>query len=83
VKTQYELDVANPSLSTTPDSTRNNLVDADAEPVVLSKTQAEKDRKKRAKALVTVQHVDMIKDEFWERRPWLLNNRPGRLGKEI
>lgn len=48
----------------------------------LSKTQAEKDRKKRAKAKITVQHVDIIKDEFWARRPWLLSNKPGEIPKE-
>ncbi|EPE35138.1 tRNA(His) guanylyltransferase [Glarea lozoyensis ATCC 20868] len=48
----------------------------------LSKTQEEKDRKRRAKARITVQHVDMIKDEFWERRPWLLSNKPGKIPKE-
>ncbi|RDW73082.1 hypothetical protein BP6252_06989 [Coleophoma cylindrospora] len=53
------------------------------EEAALSKTQAEKDRKRRAKARITVQHVDMIKDEFWERRPWLLSNKPGKVPKEI
>jgi tRNA(His) guanylyltransferase len=48
----------------------------------LSKTQQEKERKKREKAVITVQHVDIIKDEFWERRPWLLSNKPGRIPKE-
>jgi tRNA(His) guanylyltransferase len=48
----------------------------------LSKTQEEKDRKRRAKARITVQHVDIIKDEFWERRPWLLSNKPGKIPKE-
>ena len=48
----------------------------------LSKTQEEKDRKRRAKAIITVQHVDVIKDEFWERRPWLLSNKPGKIPKE-
>jgi tRNA(His) guanylyltransferase len=46
-----------------------------------SKTQAEND-KRRAKARITVQHVDIIKDEFWERRPWLLSNKPGKIPKE-
>ncbi|ATZ50043.1 Bcthg1 [Botrytis cinerea B05.10] len=49
----------------------------------LSKTQEEKDRKRRAKARITVQHVDVIKDEFWQRRPWLLSNKPGKIPKEI
>ncbi|KAH8679865.1 tRNAHis guanylyltransferase-like protein Thg1 [Tricladium varicosporioides] len=48
----------------------------------LSKTQEEKDKKRRAKARITVQHVDIIKDEFWERRPWLLSNKPGKIPKE-
>jgi tRNA(His) guanylyltransferase len=47
-----------------------------------SKTQAEKDRKKKAKARITVQHVDIIRDDFWERRPWLLSNKPGKIPKE-
>jgi tRNA(His) guanylyltransferase len=47
-----------------------------------AKTQDEKDRKRKAKAKVTVQHVDVIKDEFWERRPWLLSNKPGKIPKE-
>ena len=48
----------------------------------LSKTQEEKDKKRRAKARITVQHVDIIKDDFWERRPWLLSNKPGKIPKE-
>ncbi|PQE15940.1 hypothetical protein CJF31_00008562 [Rutstroemia sp. NJR-2017a BVV2] len=48
----------------------------------ISKTQEEKDRKRRAKARITVQHIDIIKDEFWERRPWLLSNKPGEIPKE-
>jgi tRNA(His) guanylyltransferase len=52
------------------------------EQVESSKTQDEKDRKKRAKARITIQHVDIIKDEFWERRPWLLSNKPGKIPKE-
>ncbi|KAG9235447.1 tRNAHis guanylyltransferas-like protein Thg1 [Amylocarpus encephaloides] len=52
------------------------------EQLVLSKTHEERDRKRRAKARVTVLHVDIIKDEFWERRPWLLSNKPGKIPKE-
>lgn len=48
----------------------------------LSKTQEEKDRKRRAKARVTIEHLDIIKDEFWEKRPWLLSNKPGKVPKE-
>lgn len=45
----------------------------------LSKTQKERDKKARQKAKVLVLHVDIIKDEFWDRRPWLRTGRPGRV----
>ena len=44
---------------------------------VLSRTQKEKERKKRAKATILTEHVDLIKDDFWQQRPWLLSGRPG------
>ncbi|KAL8419892.1 hypothetical protein RB594_002884 [Gaeumannomyces avenae] len=52
------------------------------EPPKESKTQAESNKKKRAKARVTVEHMDIIKDDFWDRRPWLLSNKPGEIPKE-
>ncbi|KAI0178769.1 Thg1 C terminal domain-containing protein [Hypoxylon sp. FL1284] len=58
-------------------------VDELAEPVQQSKTQTENDKKRRAKARVLVDHVDIIKDDFWERRPWLLSNKPGKIPKLI
>lgn len=48
----------------------------------VSKTQQEKLRKLRRKAQVVVDHVDIIKDEFWERRPWILSGKPGKLPSE-
>jgi hypothetical protein len=42
----------------------------------LSKTQKEKARKARAKARVVVKHIDIIKNDFWESRPWILDGRP-------
>ncbi|EAA65634.1 hypothetical protein AN0804.2 [Aspergillus nidulans FGSC A4] len=48
----------------------------------ISKSQQEKLRKLRRKAQVIVEHVDIIKDEFWERRPWILSGKPGRLPAE-
>ncbi|ELQ37106.1 tRNA(His) guanylyltransferase [Pyricularia oryzae Y34] len=57
-------------------------VEALVEPVVKSKTQAENEKKKRAKARVTVEHLDIIKDDFWDRRPWLLSNKPGEIPKQ-
>ncbi|KAI0149846.1 tRNA guanylyltransferase [Hypoxylon sp. NC0597] len=58
------------------------VADELAEPVRQSKTQDENDRKRRAKARVLVDHLDIIKDDFWERRPWLLSNKPGKIPKE-
>jgi hypothetical protein len=46
-------------------------------PVQLSRTQRDKDRKKRSKAKVMIEHVDIIKDEFWEKRPWILSGKIG------
>ncbi|MCJ1479195.1 tRNA-His guanylyltransferase [Lambiella insularis] len=43
----------------------------------MSKTQREKQRKKRVKASIVVEHIDLINDEFWRRRPWLLSAGPG------
>ena len=40
----------------------------------ISRTQKEKERKRRMKAEIITQHTDFIKDEFWEQRPWLLSD---------
>ncbi|KAH6634230.1 Thg1 C terminal domain-containing protein, partial [Chaetomium sp. MPI-SDFR-AT-0129] len=52
------------------------------DPVPQSKTQTENDKKRRAKARIVVEHLDIIKDEFWDCRPWLLSNKPGKVPKE-
>ena len=44
----------------------------------LSKTQKEKLKKARQKAQIVVQHVDIINDDFWSKRPWLLSGQPGK-----
>ncbi|KAK7985398.1 tRNA-His guanylyltransferase, partial [Apiospora saccharicola] len=59
-----------------------DTVDDLAEPSSQSKTQAEKDKKRRAKARIVVEHLDVIKDDFWDRRPWLLSNKPGKIPKQ-
>lgn len=46
-------------------------------PVHKSKTQREKEKKRRLKARIVVEHVDIIRDAFWERRPWILSGRVG------
>ncbi|KAJ4347691.1 tRNA-His guanylyltransferase [Ascochyta clinopodiicola] len=50
---------------------------SDGRPTQMSRTQKEKDRKKRSKAKVLMEHVDLIKDEFWEKRPWILSGKTG------
>ncbi|KAI2481170.1 tRNA guanylyltransferase [Pyrenophora tritici-repentis] len=50
---------------------------ASGAPVQMSRTQKDKDRKKKCKAAVLMEHVDVIKDEFWEKRPWILSGRTG------
>ncbi|KAK3383029.1 Thg1 C terminal domain-containing protein [Lasiosphaeria ovina] len=47
-----------------------------------SKTQVDNDRKRRTKARVVIEHLDIIRDDFWDRRPWLLSNKPGKIPKE-
>ncbi|MCJ1322904.1 tRNA-His guanylyltransferase [Xylographa vitiligo] len=44
-----------------------------------SKTQQERERRKGAKTIILVEHLDLIKDDFWHRRPWLLSGRPGSI----
>ncbi|KAJ5682686.1 tRNAHis guanylyltransferase Thg1, partial [Penicillium macrosclerotiorum] len=44
-----------------------------------SRSQQDKLKKLRRKAQVVVDHVDIIKDDFWERRPWILSGKPGKL----
>ncbi|KAK3341344.1 Thg1 C terminal domain-containing protein [Lasiosphaeria hispida] len=64
--------------------THSVAVEADniAEPVQQSKSQLENEKKKRAKARIVVEHLDIIKDDFWDRRPWLLSNKPGKIPKQ-
>lgn len=64
------------------DQTISSEYQSHAEDSRLSKHRAEINKKKKAKARITVQHVDIIKDEFWHRRPWLLSNKPGEFPKE-
>ena len=44
-------------------------------PAPLSKTAAEKDRKRRLKARIAIEHIDIIRDEFWDQRPWILSGK--------
>ncbi|KAK4461904.1 tRNA guanylyltransferase [Cladorrhinum samala] len=57
-------------------------VDKQAQPIQQSKNQVDKERKLRGKAQIVVEHLDIIKDDFWDQRPWLLSNKPGK-GKAL
>ena len=52
--------------------------DGTREAMEMSKTQREKMRKAKLKAKIVVEHVDIIKDGFWERRPRILGGRAVR-----
>jgi hypothetical protein len=84
---QYELATLDPKLQ---DPAQAPMEDADVEEYSnevgaiepISRTQLEKRRKSKAKAKIVVQHIDIIKDDFWERRPWILSGKPGKLVAE-
>ncbi|RMZ88577.1 hypothetical protein DV736_g4201, partial [Chaetothyriales sp. CBS 134916] len=48
---------------------------------LISRTQQEKQKKAKAKSKIVVKHCDIIKDDFWNERPWLLLARKDA-GKE-
>ncbi|KAF6226463.1 hypothetical protein HO133_009329 [Letharia lupina] len=39
----------------------------------MSKTAKKKERRRRAQASITIEHTDIIRNEFWDQRPWLLS----------
>ncbi|KAJ5578481.1 tRNA(His) guanylyltransferase [Penicillium hispanicum] len=70
---QYELQEPQSTRAST-EHDDNSIADAEQ-----SKSQKDKLKRLRRKAQVVVDHVDIIKDDFWERRPWILSNKPGQL----
>ncbi|KAF2628878.1 Thg1-domain-containing protein [Macroventuria anomochaeta] len=50
---------------------------SDGRSAQMSRTQKDKDRKKRSKARIIKEHTDLIKDDFWEKRPWILSGKTG------
>lgn len=52
--------------------TKNASTSKSATDRAVSKTQAERERKRRMRAAVVVEHVDVIKNDFWTKRPWIL-----------
>lgn len=82
---EYETDALEgelPSTATEPGDRGSVAADEDTRPSdvpeKLSRTQQEKQRKAKARAQVVVRHVDIIKNEFWEQRPWILSGHPPR-----
>ncbi|OQD62742.1 hypothetical protein PENPOL_c011G08187 [Penicillium polonicum] len=69
---QYELEEPKPAKS--PSDEESSVVESQQ-----SRSQQDKIRKLRRKAQVVIDHVDIIKDEFWEKRPWILSGNPGKL----
>lgn len=51
-------------------------------PAEMTKSQIARMRKIQKKATIAVMHVDIIKDDFWDKRPWILSNKPGNLPGE-
>jgi len=47
-----------------------------------SKTQMEKERKRKMKGEIRVEHVDLIGDAFWEARPYILAAKKGDVDDE-
>ena len=43
----------------------------------MSKTQMAKERKKKQKARIAIEHVDVVGDAFWEARPYVLAGSKG------
>lgn len=69
---QYELEKPKPTKA--PVNEESPVVESQQ-----SRSQQDKIRKLRRKAQVVIDHVDIIKDEFWEKRPWILSGNPGKL----
>jgi tRNA(His) guanylyltransferase len=53
-----------------------NMLDSNSQEI--SNSAAEKQRKAKSKAKIAIEHVDIIKDEFWNHRPWILAGTAGR-----
>jgi tRNA(His) guanylyltransferase len=49
------------------------------QPSLLSKSALEREKKARAKSAIAIEHVDIFKDMFWDRRPWILGGRAGKV----
>ncbi|KAL2824177.1 putative tRNAHis guanylyltransferase [Aspergillus cavernicola] len=72
---QYQLE----EVKSDPKTVQGQEEEGTSVPEKVSKSQQEKIRRLRRKAQVVVEHVDIIKDDFWQQRPWILSGKPGKL----
>ncbi|KAL9086883.1 MAG: hypothetical protein Q9165_006889 [Trypethelium subeluteriae] len=77
--TEPDLPKADHTPASPPESSETPNPDEPSAPK--SKTQAAKEQKLRKRARIAVEHVDIIRDEFWMQRPWILSGKAGRGGK--
>lgn len=70
-------DATRSEAKTKTNASSKNKESSSGRPAQMSRTQKEKDRKKRNKAKIITEHVDLIKDDFWEKRPWILSGQTG------
>lgn len=79
----YELEQATSQSQMNVKAAKGSSEDNEYEQVEeISKTQKEKMKKARQKAQVVVEHIDIIRDDFWTVRPWLLSGKPGKPAME-
>ena len=50
--------------------------------VAMSRSALEKERKRKMKAEIVVEHVDLIQKDFWEARPYILAGKRGVVDDE-
>jgi hypothetical protein len=50
--------------------------------VAMSRSALEKERKRKRKAEIVVEHVDLIQKGFWEERPYVLAGKRGVVDDE-
>ncbi|KAI9806452.1 MAG: hypothetical protein M1833_003639 [Piccolia ochrophora] len=47
-----------------------------------SRGHKEEEKRRKRKARVAILHVDVIRQDFWDQRPWLLSGKSGETVEE-
>jgi hypothetical protein len=76
---QYELQSAITGSQQILEQVASDTEDALSQPLKLSKTAQQQEKKRKSKAGIAIEHLDIIKNEFWQQRAWILSGRAGRL----